>query len=422
VDILWVSHYYPPEVAAPSVRLHGLSREWLGLGHRVKVITGFPNHPKGEVFPAYRGRWTMSECMDGVSVIRCPLFTTPNRGVALKTAGHLSLMLSAVVSGMPRAGRCDVVIGSSPTLFSALGAWMISRVKRVPFVMEVRDLWPAIFVHLGVLKNRTLIRLLERLELFLYHQAAVVVPVTQAFALDLQRRGVPPSKIGVIPNSADLTAFSPAPKENDVRQALGLGGRFVVSYIGTHGISHGLDAVLDAAAECQDDPEIVFLFVGEGAERARLMEQAAARALSNVRFVPAQPLEQIAGFYAASDACLVPLRAIDQFAGFIPSKMFEIMASGRPVIGALEGEAKDILAQSGAALLVRPEDSRGLAQSVRRLRSDPGLAQRLGAQGRAFVEQHYGRPQLAQSYERLLRQAVRPASLKRRSTAFGVTP
>jgi glycosyltransferase involved in cell wall biosynthesis len=196
----------------------------------------------------------------------------------------------------------------------------------------------------------------------------------------------------------------------------------VVSYIGTHGISHGLDAVLDAAAECRDDPEIVFLFVGEGAEKARLVERAAAGALSNVRFVPAQPLEQIADYYAASDACLVPLRAIDQFAGFIPSKMFEIMASGRPIIGALEGEARDILARSGAALLVRPEDSRGLAQAVRRLRSDPGLAERLGAQGRAFVKQHYSRPLLALRYERLLRRAVRPSSLERRSNALGQTP
>ncbi|MDQ3068419.1 MAG: glycosyltransferase family 4 protein [Acidobacteriota bacterium] len=404
--IVYLCQYFPPEIGAPSARVGELSQAWAELGHDVCVITAMPNHPTGRVPPAYQGVMFVKERRGMVEVWRNWLFATPNEGFVKKTLSHLSFMFSSAVLSTPRLGNVDVLIVSSPTFFSVLTAWFMSRTRGIPFVFEVRDLWPGVFIELGVLKNRLIIRILESIELFLYRASARVVVVTDSFARSLKARGIPASKLVTITNGVDCTFFAPGLRENEIRAAHGLSGKFVVLYIGAHGISHALSRQLDAAEMTAADPDICWVFVGEGADKAALVAHAQARNLTNVRFVGGQPRELMPSWYAACDAALVPLRDIPLFEGFIPSKMFEIMACGRPMVASVRGEARRILDASGAALTVDPEDAGAVASAVRRLRDDPELCARLGASGRRFAEANYERKELARKYATVLEEVV----------------
>ncbi len=394
-----MSHYFVPEPAAPAARVHELSRAWVKAGHQVSVVTAFPNHPSGVVPSEYRERWWATECLDGIRVLRCWLFAAPNRGVGRRGLDHLSFMVTAVLLGLPRLGQVDVVIASSPTLFSALSGWVIARLKRVPFVMEVRDLWPEAILALGLMQPGLTVTLLRRLARFLYRQAACVVVVTEAFAERLAVQGVAREKLVVIPNGADTRFFARSQDAAAARASLGVTG-FVVVYLGSHGVSHGLHAVLDAAAV---QPDVTYLLVGDGAERDRLLAERDRRGLCNVKMLPSVPKAQVPAVYAAADVCLVPLRDVPLFETFVPSKLFEVLAAGRPTIGALRGEARTILERSGGGVVVPPENGAEIAHAVATLRSDLALRAAMGQRGRAFVQQHYDRDALAERYLHVLR-------------------
>jgi glycosyltransferase involved in cell wall biosynthesis len=404
VRIAYVCHYFVPEPAAPAARVHEFARAWVHAGHVVSVITTFPNHPHGRIPAAYRGRWWATEHLEGIRVLRCWLYAVPNRGVGRRGLDHLSFMVTAAAFGLPRLGKVDVVVASSPTLFSSLSAWLIARLRRVPFVLEVRDLWPEAIVGLGLMRPGPMVQFLSALARFLYRQAALVVLVTEAFADRLVEQGIPRPKLAVIPNGADTRLFSPEADGCAARKQLGLDGHFVVAYIGSHGLSHGLGAVLDAAAR---QPDVTYLMVGDGADRERLLAERNRRGLTNVIMRPSVDKAEVPGLYAAADVCLVPLRNVPVFDAFVPSKLFELLAAGRPIIGAVRGEAHDILARSGGALLVEPERGDQLAEAVDRLRADPDLRSDLGSKGRAFAVQHYDRDTLAAQYLELLLGVVR---------------
>jgi glycosyltransferase involved in cell wall biosynthesis len=401
MNITVCSHYFVPEIGAPSARIYDLAREWIAAGHSVQVVTCFPNHPHGTIYPPYRQSAFLRETIDGIGVVRLWSYVTPNRGVIKRTLGHLSFMASAMLLSRRKSGPADVVIGTSPTLFAAVAAARMAKRRGVPFVMEVRDLWPASFSELGVLRNRTLLGILERLELSLYRRAAGVVTVTEAFRQNLIARGVPPEKVCTIPNGADLAFWQPRLADPQRwRRQLGLGdGRFVVLYIGAHGISQRLSTVLRAAARLRGDRSIVFVLVGEGAEKAMLIEEAKAAALDNVVFVEPTDKAGVRDFYAAADVCLVPLRDIPLFSTFIPSKMFEVMAMGRPIVASVRGESAEILERSGGALVVPPEDDAAIAEAIVKVRDGKGPD---GARGRAFVEASYSRVHLAARYAEFL--------------------
>ena len=424
--VLIVTHYFPPETGAPQARLSGLAATWAADGDEDTVLTAMPNHPTGVLPPRYRRAILRRERCDGYRVVRTWLYATPNEGIARKTLGHLSFMASSVLLGGRSSGPADVVVVSSPTFFSILSGWALARLKRARFVVEVRDLWPAIFVELGVLTNRRVIRALERIELAAYAVADQVVVVSEGFRADLIRRGVPPEKVHTIRNGVDLGRFTSAVGSADerhrLRARLGAGPEdCLVLYAGTHGISQGLPVIADAAA-LLDRPDgagpavagstaeraaaagrrtIRFAFVGEGSDKRRLERRVAELGLGNVRVLPAVPAAQMPALLAAADICLVPLRKVPLFATFIPSKMFEYLAAGRAVVGSLAGEAAQILAEAGA-VLVPPEDSSSLAAAIGALAADPGLRWAMGQAGRAFVERSYDRAALAREYRKIL--------------------
>src|ERR1700744_922382 len=412
---LVVTHYFPPEIGAPQARLSQLAETWASDGDQVTVLTGMPNHPTGVLPPEYRGAIRRRERRDGYDVVRTCLYATPNEGVARKTLGHLSFMASSVLLGGRICGRADTVVVSSPTFFSIGSAWLLGKPKRARFVVEIRDLWPAIFVELGVLTNRRVIGLLERLELAAYAAADQVVVVSEGFRDNLIERGVPAGKVHTVRNGVDLTRFDPAaPADPAVRARLGAKpGDCLVLYLGTHGISQGLPAVADAAARLAAEPgpgqPVRIAFVGDGADKQRLAARVAELGLDNVTMLPGVPSAEVPALLAAADIGLVPLRQVPLFATFIPSKMFELLAAGKAVIGSMTGEAAHILGEAGG-VVVPPEDSAALAEAIEALAADPALRRVMGQAGRAHVERSCDRAALAREYRKVLDQAheIRP--------------
>jgi glycosyltransferase involved in cell wall biosynthesis len=339
------------------------------------------------------------ELLDGIQVHRCWTYVTPNKGLLKKTLGHATLWLSAHRAILPRMPKPDVAIGTSPTFFAAMAARDLARRHRVPFIMEVRDLWPAIFVDLGILKNRQMIALLERWEMSLYRSAARVVTVSEAFRQNIGARGIPLDRIVTIPNGADVDAWrADAAAGAKLRADLQLEDKFVVLYIGAHGISQGLTSIVDAAAQLPDDRTVEFVFVGEGADRAKLIARAKERGLTNIRFLEPVDRRGVQAFYSLADLCLVPLRKIPLFDAFIPSKMFEIMSVGRPILASVRGESADILRRSGAAEIVEPENASELAAAITRLAANRARLTAMSEAGQKFVRREYSREILARRY------------------------
>lgn len=397
-----ICQYCPPEIGAPQARLSEMAKEWVHAGHSVTYLTGFPNHPTGIIPKEYRGKIFKVESQDGVKIWRHWLYATPNEGFLKKIFAHITFAASIILLSLFRGPKPDVIIVSSPNFFSVISAYIMSRVRRVPYIFEVRDLWPGIFIDLGVLKNKTLIKLLEKIELFLYKKASLVVPVTNRFADNIVNRGISPEKVKVITNGVDLDFYKPGFVDINFRKKIGVPtDAFVVMYLGAHGISHGLSSVLDAAEKLQTQG-VHFLFVGEGAEKSKLVSIANTKGLSNITFVQGQPKQQILNFYSAADACLVTLRNVDGLSTFIPSKMFEIMGCGKPIVAALRGEAAEIFERSSAAAIVSPEDSSRLAATVVALKNDTERCKIMGQNGRRFVENNYDRKVLAQNYLKII--------------------
>jgi glycosyltransferase involved in cell wall biosynthesis len=426
--VLIVTHYFPPETGAPQARLSGLAATWAADGDDVTVLTGMPNHPTGVLPSACRQAVRRRERRDGYRVVRTWLCATPNEGIARKTLGHLSFTASSVILGARASGPADVVVVSSPTFFSILSGWLLARLKRARFVVEIRDLWPAILVALGVLTNPLVIRVLERLELAAYAVADEVVVVTEGFRADLLRRGVAPEKVHTIRNGVDVGRFAAAAETGSAYERQGLRARLgagpddcLVLYAGTHGISQALPAIADAAAllgrpgpaapagaasaagraAAADRKAIRFAFVGDGADKRRLERRVAQLRLGNVALLPGVPNREMPALLAAADICLVPLREVPLFASFIPSKLFEYLAAGKAVIGSVAGEAAQILAEAGA-VVVPPENSGSLAAAIAALAADPQLRAEMGRAGRAFVERGYDRGALAREYRKIL--------------------
>ena len=403
--VLIVSHYFPPETGAPQERLSALAAAWAAAGDRVTVLTGMPNHPTGVVPPEYRGAVRRREQRDGYRVVRTWLYATPNEGVARKTLSHLSFMISSVLLGGWACGRADTVVVSSPTFFSIASARLLARLNRARLVVEVRDLWPAIFVELGVLTSRRLIGLLERLELAAYAAADQVVVVSDGFRANLIDRGVPAGKVHTVRNGVTLARFRPGALDGAARARARerLGARpadCLVLYAGTHGISHALPKVADAAALLAGQP-VRFAFVGDGSDKPRLRRRVAELRLDNVTLAAAVPPDQVPALLDAADVCLVPLRDVPLFATFIPSKMFEYLAAAKPVIGSVAGEAEQILREAGA-VVVPMEDTAELADAIAKLAANPERRRAMGEQGRSHVEHFFDRSELARQYRKIL--------------------
>lgn len=402
MNILFISQYFPPEMGAPAARTYELARSWVKAGHRVTVLTAFPHHPTGVIPEAYRGKVFLREQVDGIRVVRSFVYATANKGFLKRTLSYISFMVSAVLFSPLVRDRFQVVVATSPQFFVAVAGYAISRLKQRPFVFEVRDLWPESIVAVGALKNVFVVGLLSRVAHFLYDRASLIVGVAESTRRILTERGISPNKIEVIPNGIDPELFRCPSGGMEVRKRYRLEGKFIVSYIGTHGMAHALHRVLDAANLLRDAEGIHFLFVGEGAEKEDLVRYSESLALPNATFVGKQEHSAVPAFLNASDVSLVPLRDASLFSAVLPSKMFEIMGAGRPVILGVRGEARELLERVKAGLCVAPEDPEQLRDAILKLYRDRDLGRSFGENGRRFVMTHHSRERLAGQYADLL--------------------
>jgi colanic acid biosynthesis glycosyl transferase WcaI len=404
-------------MGAPAARASELACHWVRTGHDVTVLTGFPNHPTGKVPSEYRSklrRLVTTEEFAGARVVRTWLLPFPNRKSYERMLNYSSFCLSAASTGM-FLGRPDVVIASSPQLLVALAGWWLARWKKTRFVFEVRDLWPESLAAVGMSNSDSkLHRVLARIAAHLYREADRIVVVTPAFEEYLvDRWNIPREKISVVENGVETDLFS-AQNSLPVRRELNVQDRFVVSYIGTMGMAHGLDTLIEAAAKLQSiAPEVLFLLIGEGADKQRIKSIAAARALTNIRFVDQQPRTKIPSFICASDASLVLLKKTELFKTVIPTKMLEFMSCARPLILGVDGQARDIMEKAEAGIFIEPENPEQLVEAVIRLANDGALREELGKNGRSYILQNFSREQTASAYIEILRDVMQDRTLTR---------
>lgn len=369
MHILFLTDNFPPEVNAPASRTFEHCREWVKAGHKVTVVTCAPNFPKGKVFDGYKNRLWQTETVEGIRVIRVWSYITANEGFVRRVLDYQSYMLSAIIASV-FVRKVDLIIGTSPQFFTACAAYVVSRYKFRPYIFELRDLWPESIKAVGAMKNERAIAFLEWLELFLYRKSAKVVSVTRSFKDILIRRGIDGGKIEVITNGVDISQFKPRPKDPELTAKLGMEGKFVAGYIGTHGLAHGLETLLEAAERLRGK-DFVFLFLGDGARKESLKQMAAEKKLDNVVFIDSVPKTDVARYWSLLDVSVIHLKKTDLFTTVIPSKLFESMGMGLPVLHGVEGESADIVREEGAGIPFEPENAGQLCDALVRLKSNP---------------------------------------------------
>ncbi|MEQ8319630.1 MAG: glycosyltransferase family 4 protein [Rhodospirillales bacterium] len=388
MNILFFTENFPPETNAAATRVYERALYWVKWGHKVTVITCQPNFPQGRIFDGYENRHTVEE-MEGLRVVRVRTYISPNRGVIRRIADFLSFMINGYRAAR-REPLPDVVVSTSPQFFAAVAAWWFARRRSCNYVFELGDLWPASIAAVGAMKANLGLRLIEKLELKMYRDADAVVALTSSFRDNLVERGIPKDKIAVVINGVDLWRYAPAPRNEALAEDAGTAGaKCVIGYIGTHGMAHALGNVLDAAALLRERDDIRFLLVGAGAERADLIARAAKEQLDNVRFLDPQPKSRMPEVWALCDVALVHLKNSDVFEGVIPSKIFEAMGMGLPILFAgPDGEGSSIVDAARAGLVVPPENPSALADAARQLADHQSQRQELAANSLAAAPRH----------------------------------
>lgn len=381
-----------PEVNAPATRTFEHCREWVKAGHQVTVITCVPNFPKGKVFDGYKNRLWQSEIIAGIRVIRIFTYITANQGFMKRTLDYLSYMVAGFLASL-FVRRVDLVVGTSPQFFTVCAAYMTALSKRVPWIFELRDIWPESIRVVGVMKQNRFLDLLEKIELFLYRKATAIVSVTHSFRTSLINRGVNNNKIYVVTNGVDLSRFSPRDKDAELLWNYNLKDKFIAGYIGTHGLAHSLGTLLDAAKtlkNASDGDRFRIILLGDGADKSALLKRAHAESLDNVIFVDSVSKDQVARYWSLLDVSIIHLKKDKLFTTVIPSKLFECMSMGIPILHGVEGESAEIVESNAVGLLFEPENSEALVSGLRRLADSPDLLIRYKANG----------PMMAQRYDR----------------------
>lgn len=375
-----------------GTRHHELARYLVRRGHQVTVIASPVSYLTGAA-KQERIPWVEKQQDEfGITILRVFTYPAWHRSFVHRVISFLSFMCSSFLVGLG-IRRVDLVWGTSPPIFQGFTAWMLARLKGVPFLFEVRDLWPAFAIAVGVLRQPLLIHASEWLERFLYRHAGRVVVNSPGFIAHVQERGA--RSVALVPNGADTTMFKPDLDGEKFRKAHGLAGKFVALYAGAHGLSNDLGVVLAAADKLRDDPRIALVLLGDGKEKPALIAQAADMGLNNVCFIPPVPKEKMPEALSATDACIAILKPVPLYRTVYPNKVFDYMAAGKPVVLAIDGVIRELVEAAGAGVAVPPGDANALAQAIRALADDPDGCRQMGMRGRAYVEAHFERETLA---------------------------
>ena len=375
------------------------------MGHEVTVVSCVPHHPMGEAYPGFRNRLFQKETKDGITAIKVLTYITPNEGFVKRTFNYLFYMVMAIAVS-PFIGKADIVLSTSPQFFNGLAGYFVSRLKRAPWLLEIRDLWPESILAVGAITNQHAIRVLEGIEKFVYRKANHIVSVTDSFKSHIEARGGAAEKITVIKNGVDLERFEMQEPDQAFAKQYGLEDKFIAAYVGTQGLAHGLDTLLQAAERLQHRQDIHIIMVGDGADRKRLEATAERLQLDNFSSLGQLPKSDMPRLLSICGVNLVLLRKLDLFLSVIPSKIFESMAMQKPLIMGVEGEGRKIVDAAEAGIGITPEDDEALAKAIETLADDLQLRKTLGHNGRAYVSKHFNRQYLAENYEAALQLVV----------------
>ncbi|BBG65145.1 glycosyl transferase, group 1 [Hydrogenimonas sp.] len=373
MKILFITDNFPPEVNAPATRTFEHCKEWVKLGAEITVITCAPNFPHGKLYSGYKNRLYSVEMMEGIKVVRVWSYISANKGFAKRVLDYISFAHSAFWAGLFQ--KCDIIVATSPQFFTTWAGWALSKVKRRPWIFELRDLWPESIKTVGAMKQGKAIELLEQIELGLYRSCDRVVAVTDAFKENLVERGIDPEKIEIVTNGSNLELFYPRGKDDEIVKRYGLEGKFVVGYIGTHGMAHSLDFIVKSLKRVED-PDFLFLFIGDGAMKKEVVSLAKELELENTLFLDPVSKEEVPRYLSCIDLSLAPLKKSDTFKTVIPSKIFEASAMQKPTLLGVEGQAQKIIEKYGAGLAFEPENEDDFIEKLYRLKRDRELYKR----------------------------------------------
>ena len=391
-----LTQYYPPEMGAPQSRLSELVERFAMRGHEITVLTAMPNYPTGRIYEGYGGL-LKRERRNGAEILRTYIYPTQTPAFVRRLTSYFSFVLSSAILGAFLLDRCDYLLVESPPLFLGLAGFCLAKLKRARLVFNVSDLWPETAASMGILSKKSLAyRLSQRLEEFLYSKSWLITGQSREIVSNIIGR-FPDLRVFHLSNGADAERFGPDKYSDAVREEMGAhDGDFLALYAGLHGLAQGLDQILDAAAILQTEGGFRFVFVGDGPDKRALVEHSANKGLQNVLFLEPRPAAAMPQLLAGADAMIVPLRS--HIPGAVPSKIYEAMASQRPVVLAANGEAAQLILQNEAGITVEPGDSKGLSEALRKLRSDRDLCDKLGANGRRAVEEKFDRSLIASRF------------------------
>lgn len=368
--ILFLTDNFPPESNAPATRTYEHCKEWVKLGAEVTVITCFPNFPTGKVFEGYKNNWKRTELIDGIRVIRVWSFISANKGFFKRTLDFISFAQTSFLSGL--FTKCDLIIATSPQFFTAVSGCALGILKRKNWVMEVRDIWPESIKAVEAINSNWIISLLEKVELFLYKSAWKIIVVTDSFKINLVSRGVSPEKIYVIKNGVDLTIYKPQPKNLNLLESLNIRNKFIVGYVGTHGLAHSLDFVIKSIYKLKDE-SFHFIFIGDGAEKINIIKLAKELGVNNVTFIDPVKKSEIAKYLSALDVALVPLKKSTTFESVIPSKIFESVAMNIPILLGVDGETRKIIETYHSGIYFEPENESEFIEKLKLIKNQISL-------------------------------------------------
>lgn len=399
MNILFISQYYPPEIGAASNRIGYFAKFLSRNGHNVTVLTSTPNYPEGKVYPGYENRFSIKE-EDSVCVTRTRILLTPKKTVVTRLAHYLSFLLSSIFA-KGKIQKSDIIFASSPPLFTAIIAVIFKKLWNIPLMTDIRDIWPESAESVGLVKNRKLIRSGEKLAQWIYRNSNHIMVTSPGI-----KRGVPQifhEKITVLPNGAELELFHPDVDGEMIRRKWNLGEEFVVLYTGNLGLAQAPEILIKVAELLKNESDIIFLIVGAGVLYEKLRSEVEQKNLTNIVFPGARPRSEMPTYVAASDVCIIPYKKSETFRNTLPSKMFDYMAGGKPIIINLDGEAGDLIQQAQCGLVVKEENASDLAEKIQYLKQNPSRAQQMGCAGRTFVEKNYRRETVAAHLEELLK-------------------
>ncbi|MEZ5757428.1 MAG: glycosyltransferase family 4 protein [Emcibacteraceae bacterium] len=387
MKVLFITDNFPPEVNAPAARTYDHCKRWVESGADVTIITCVPNFPQGKVYDGFKNKLYQKEYIDGIKVIRVWSYITANEGFLKRIIDYTSFAFMAFWVGLFQS--CDVIIATSPQFFTTFTGWSLSKLKMRPWVFELRDLWPESIVSVGAMKKGIAIEIFEKIEQFMYRSADMIIPVSDAFKKHLIGRGIPAEKIHVVTNGVDPQKFPVKEKNEKLLKKLNLENKFIIGYIGTHGMAHGLDFIIRTLKKINDS-SIHFLFVGDGAAKLSTEQLAGELELNNVTFLPPVSKDEVSEYVGLSDAVLVPLKKSDTFKAVIPSKIFESAAMSKPILLGVDGQAREIVEQYNAGLYFEPENEEEFIKSVTEIKNNRIL----------YANIQCGEKKLADAYDR----------------------